>query len=107
MKAVVLSGTSSSRAGITEHLSVADDVEKPVVKSDQVLVRVKATALNIEDIAIGAGEWPGVTLKPTKEAPVVPGQEFAGIVEEIGSKVKNFKPGDAVLGHKVSFVDSD
>ena len=67
------------------------------------LVRVKATALNIEDIMIGAGERPGITLKPSKEAPLVPGQEFAGVVEEVGSKVKNFKPGDAVLGHKVSF----
>ena len=91
MKAVILSGTPSCRAGITEHLSVAEDVEKPGIKSNQVLVRVKATALNIEDIMIGAGERPGITLKPTKEAPVVPGQEFAGIVEEIGSKVKNFK----------------
>jgi len=63
-------------------------------------VRVKATALNIEDITVGAGEWPGLTLKPTKEAPVVLGQEFAGIVEEVGAKVKNFKPGDAVFGHK-------
>ena len=37
MKAVILSGISSSRAGITEHLSVSDDVEKPSIKSDQVL----------------------------------------------------------------------
>ena len=29
-------------------------------------MRVKATALNIEDITVGAGEWPGLTLKPTK-----------------------------------------
>ena len=101
MKAVIQSGTPSCRSGITEHLSVAEDVEKPAIKADQVLVRVKATALNIEDIMIGAGERPGITLKPTKEAPVVPGQEFAGIVEEIGPKVKNFKAGDAVLGHKM------
>ena len=44
-----------------------------------------------------------ITLKPTKEAPVVLGQEFSGVVEEVGSKVKNFKIGDAVLGHKVFF----
>ena len=39
MKAVILSGTASSRAKITEHLSVSDNVEKPVIKSDQVLAK--------------------------------------------------------------------
>ena len=43
MKAVILSGTPSTRAGITEHLSVVEDVEKPAIKSDQVLMLVKAT----------------------------------------------------------------
>ena len=100
---MILSGTPTCRAGISNHLSVVEDMEKPAINSDQVLVRVKATALNIEDISVGAGEWPGVTLKPTKESPVVLGQEFAGVVEEVGSKVKNFKTGDAVFGHKVSF----
>ena len=37
-----------------------------ILINEQVLVRVKATALNIEDITVGAGEWPGLTLKPTK-----------------------------------------
>jgi NADPH:quinone reductase-like Zn-dependent oxidoreductase len=31
------------------------------------------------------------------------GQEFAGIVEEVGSKVTALKVGDAVLGHKMPF----
>ena len=43
MKAVILSGTPSTRAGITEHLSVVEDVEKPAIKSDQVLMLVTAT----------------------------------------------------------------
>ena len=47
MKAVILSGTPSCRSGITDHLSVSEDIEKPCIKSNQVLVRVKTTALNI------------------------------------------------------------
>jgi NADPH:quinone reductase-like Zn-dependent oxidoreductase len=31
------------------------------------------------------------------------GQEFAGIVEEVGTKVTALKVGDAVLGHKIPF----
>jgi NADPH:quinone reductase-like Zn-dependent oxidoreductase len=31
------------------------------------------------------------------------GQEFAGIVEEVGTKVTALKVGDAVLGHKMPF----
>ena len=38
MRAVILSGTASSRAKVTDHLSVSDNVEKPVIKSDQVVV---------------------------------------------------------------------
>jgi NADPH:quinone reductase-like Zn-dependent oxidoreductase len=33
----------------------------------------------------------------------MPGQEFAGIVEEVGTKVTALKVGDAVLGHKMPF----
>ena len=73
MKAVILSQTPPSRAAITEHLSVQEDM----------------------------AERPGLNLKASKENPVVLGQEFSGVVEDIGSKVKNFKVGDNVLAHKV------
>ena len=65
------------------------------------LVKVLATGLNIEDIMNGIGRRIGTSLTATKEQPVVLGQEFSGCVEKIGSKVKKFKVGDAVLGHKV------
>ena len=37
MKAVILSGTPRSRTGITEYLSVTNEVDKPCVKADQVI----------------------------------------------------------------------
>ena len=101
MRAVILTETPSSRAAISDHLSVMEDMARPVLKSDEVLVRVKASALNIEDIINGVAERPGMNLKARKDNPVVLGQEFSGVVEEIGTKVKNFKVGDAVLAHKV------
>ena len=53
MRAVVLSGRPANRQDINTFLSVAQDVARPSLKPDQVLVRVVATALNIEDIMTG------------------------------------------------------
>jgi len=100
MKAVILTGTPSTRAEITKYLSVSDSVPKPEIKAGEVLVKVKASALNIEDIMIGVGRFM-CSITATKEDPVVLGQEFSGVVEEVGNKVKDFQPGDEVFGHKV------
>ena len=101
MKAVTLTAKPESRAAITKYLRVAT-VPVPEVRPDQVLVRVRATSLNIEDIMIGAGWRFGSTLTATEDSPVVLGQELSGEVEAVGNKVTKFKPGDLVLGHKVS-----
>ena len=101
MRAIILSGKPATRAAITDLLSISDTVPVPEVKGDQVLVRVKATALNIEDIMNGVGRRIGTSITATKEAPVVLGQEFSGVVEKVGGKVTKFKEGDDVLGHKV------
>ena len=61
---------------------------------------MKASAVNIEYIMNGVGRRMLVSLTATKEEPVVLGQEFSGIVEDVGSKVKEFKQGDEVLGTK-------
>ena len=102
MRAVHLSGRPATRQDITDLLSVAEEVPRPNIKADQVLVKVVATALNIEDIMTAVGRRIGTSLTATPEDPVILGQEFAGVVEEIGGKVKKFTVGDAVLGHKVS-----
>ena len=104
MRAVHLSGRPATRQDITDLLSVAEEVPRPNIKADQVLVKVVATALNIEDIMTAVGRRIGTSLTATPEDPVILGQEFAGVVEEIGGKVKKFTVGDAVLGHKVGRV---
>ena len=104
MRAVLLTGKPAARADITRHLAVAEAVPVPEVKADQVLVRVRATSLNIEDIMWGVGRRIGVYITATKEAPVILGQEFSGVVERVGAKVMKFKIGDAVLGHKVDIL---
>ena len=101
MRAVILTETPQSRSAITEHLSVTEDMARPSVKSDEVLVKVKATALNIEDILNGVAERIGLMVRASAERPVVLGQEFSGVVEEVGSRVSQFRVGQAVLGHKV------
>ncbi len=76
------------------------DVEKPQVKEDHLLVKVAANSVNPADWHILRGK-PSVArlsfglLKPKNK---ILGADFAGIVEETGSSVKHFKPGDRVFG---------
>ncbi len=56
---------------------------------DEVLIRVRASGICGTDIHIFRGEYLGAY-------PVIPGHEFAGVVEQIGSAVTRFKPGDRV-----------
>ena len=76
------------------------DVDKPVVKDDEVLVRVRAAAVNIGDWHLLQGVpyvmRLGIGLRrPRRE---IPGLDIAGQVEAIGRNVKQFRPGDEVFG---------
>ena len=77
------------------------EVDKPSPKADEALVRVHAAALNAYDWhmltadiflvrLMGSG-----LLKPKKQ---IIGADIAGVVEAVGYKVKQFKPGDEVYG---------
>jgi NADPH:quinone reductase-like Zn-dependent oxidoreductase len=67
-----------------------EDVPDPVLRKDQVLVRVKAVALNHLDLFVRQGV-PGVPL------PHIPGSDIAGDVVEVGEYVTDIKPGTRVL----------
>ena len=74
------------------------DVTRPKPKTDEILVKVHTAAVNPADWKIrdGMGEMFGFKL------PLVLGGDIAGIVEEVGDSVKNFKKGDAVYGMTLS-----
>ena len=67
-----------------------EDVPDPQPRSDQVLVRVKACALNHLDLWVRKG-LPGVKL------PHILGSDISGEVAGIGEYVSGFKPGQRVL----------
>src|SRR3984893_4947362 len=76
-----------------------EEVPDPKPRQDQVLVRVRACALNHLDIWARKG-LPGVKL------PHVLGSDIAGEVAEIGEYVAGFKPGQRVLIAPMHFCGS-
>lgn len=67
--------------------------EKPVPKPEELLVEVRASALNRADLLQRKGKYP-----PPEGASDILGIEIAGIVVACGEKVTSFKPGDRVFG---------
>lgn len=77
-----------------------EDLEKPVPKDDEVLVKVRAASVNPLDWRMMRG-----TPKIVRVVGTVmginsgrPGVDMAGEVEAAGAKVTQFKPGDRVFG---------
>ena len=69
------------------------DVPEPTVGEHDVLVQVRAAGLNALDEKIRAGEFKQIL--PYK-LPLIPGNDVAGTVIRVGSKVHAFKSGDEV-----------
>ena len=65
------------------------DRDRPSPRENEVLVRIHACGICGTDIHIFRGEYLG-------GYPVIPGHEFAGIVEEVGSEITRFRKGDRV-----------
>ncbi|ACU60988.1 NADP-dependent oxidoreductase [Chitinophaga pinensis] len=73
-----------------------EEVERPVAAADEILVKVYATSVNPADYIIRQGG--NDLLRPYLKLPLGLGLDAAGIVEEVGSEVTDFKKGDKVYG---------
>ncbi|OZG71034.1 NADPH:quinone oxidoreductase [Hahella sp. CCB-MM4] len=72
---------------------VIEETADPKVGGNSCLVEVKAAGVNFPDTLIIQGKY---QFQPPM--PFSPGGEIAGVVSQTGDKVKNFKPGDRVMG---------
>jgi NADPH:quinone reductase len=82
----------STQVGGPETLTIGE-LPDPVAKPGEVVVAVKACALNYPDVIIIEDKY---QFKPPR--PFAPGGEIAGVVESVGEGVTALKPGDRVLG---------
>ncbi len=76
------------------------EIQKPIVREDEVLVKVHAASINAADWHLLRGDpfflrlYSGL-LKPKHK---ILGADIAGRVEAVGGNVKQFQPGDEVFG---------
>lgn len=102
MKGIVLTDL-----GLPQDVLQLKEVKKPVAKSNQVIVRVRASGLNITDYVPFKEPLEGKEVPPHIQQMYVEklravgrvfGMDFAGVVESIGEDVNSVAPGDEVYG---------
>jgi len=87
MKAVIV-----DRYGSADRVR-ASEVPGPEMREDDVLIEIHAAGVNPLDSKIRDGEFK--LLLPYR-LPLILGNELAGVVIRVGSRVRRFKPGDEV-----------
>lgn len=73
-----------------------NNIDAPRIEPDEVLLALRSVGICHSDIELLEGRY----IIPFSY-PIIPGHEWAGEVVEVGSNVKNFKPGDRVVGECV------
>ena len=95
MKALLI-----EKYGNPEEVLTVGEAAKPSPKSNEVLIRIRATTVNDYDWSLVRGK-PYLyrlifgLLRPKNP---IPGMEVSGIVESIGEEIRSFKVGDEVFG---------
>lgn len=87
MRAVVLRSHNGPESLVIE------EVDDPVPGPDEVLVDIRAAALNRADMLQTMGFYPD----PRGVQPEIPGMEFAGTVSAVGARVRSWQSGDTVM----------
>jgi NADPH2:quinone reductase len=73
---------------------VVEEIEKPVAKKGQVLIKVNVAALNFFDCLIIEDKY---QYKPPRPFSIA--AELSGVIEAVGEGVERFAPGDRVCGY--------
>jgi NADPH:quinone reductase-like Zn-dependent oxidoreductase len=81
------------------------DLAKPVPTDDEVLIRIRATAVTASDIYIRSGRVAWALMIPfrlmmgvTRPRKSIIGEVFSGEIETSGKNIRRFRPGDKVYG---------
>jgi NADPH:quinone reductase-like Zn-dependent oxidoreductase len=79
------------------------EIPTPEPGPKQLLVKIHATCINIDDIHAAEGTFLGgfLPFKATEDNPCICGVDVAGTVEKVGDQVIGFKPGDEVMGYSM------
>ncbi len=104
MTRVKIKAVKCPKYGPPEVLQLVE-IDKPKPKDNEILVKIKATAVTASDVFIRSGDLPlrykilmrlfiGI-FKPRRS---VIGLVFSGVVESIGKEILNFTPGEEVYG---------
>jgi len=93
MKAIV-----REKYGTADELKLLE-IEKPVPKANEVLVKIHSVSLNASDVENMRGSPAYIRMwglfKPKHK---ILGSDIAGVVEQVGNSATKFKKGDAVYG---------
>src|SRR3954464_905285 len=89
MRAVTLDSADTQPA-------LREDLPEPTPSDNEILVRVHASSVNPVDNSIAAGMLAQMGVE--YDYPVTLGRDYAGVVEQTGSAVSIYRPGDQVFG---------
>src|SRR3954470_12888252 len=76
--------------------ALREDLPAPTAADNEVLVLMHASSVNPVDNSIAAGMLAHMGVE--YEYPVILGRDYAGVVEQTGAAVTQYRPGDQVFG---------